>query len=457
MLKYKIMNIIEKNNEYIVEIEGYNSEGAGVARVSGRAVFIPRTVLGEVWHIKILKVTASAVYAKGLQKMKASENAVLPKCTYFGKCGGCDTWHMTYEEELRFKLEKVNDALQRIGKQTVKAQEIIASADPERYRNKGIFNVALQNGKAVYGFYRERSHDLIAIDKCLIQRSLGEKASAVITAFLNQNQILPYDEQTGKGTVRHIYCRTAVYTNDAVVCIISARGFGAYTEPLVNELRHQIPELTGIVLCINKERLNSVLSGTYHTLYGNPDIRDFLCNHEFVISPQAFYQINPPQAEKLYQKAVEYAVESGAESVLELYCGAGTISLSLSEHFQHVEATEIVPEAVANAKKNAERNHIYNVTFSCEDAAQTAARYSSLREKPGCIVVDPPRKGMDEVAVQTVAAISSNNIVYVSCNPATLARDILRFQEYGYQLKKATAVDMFPRTCHVETVALLSR
>ena len=451
------MEMIKKNKEYIVTIEGYNSESSGVARIDGRAVFIPNAIKGEVWHIKVLKVTAAAVYGKGLELLKPSPDRREPQCPYFSKCGGCTTWHMSYEEELRFKLTKVNDALHHIGRQTLMVTEIIGCEIPLRYRNKGIFNIAEVEGRTCYGFFRERTHSLVPVDQCLIQMPLGEKVSRTLCAFMNRNRIRPYHEEDGSGTVRYLFCRSAVFTKDAVACIISARGFGAFTQPLVGELREACPELTGIVLCINKEKENAVLKGDFYTLFGNPDLTDYLGRNEFVISPQAFYQVNPAQAEKLYVKAVEYACRGNTNSVLELYCGAGTISMFLAEKFKQVTATEIVPEAIENARANAERNGFSNISFFCGDAAQTAAHYRDATASPDCVVVDPPRKGMDEEAVRNVASLGSERIVYISCNPATLARDILRFNSYGYVLEEATVIDMFPRTFHVETVCLMSR
>ncbi len=454
---YRAMENIVKNKEYIVTIEGYTSEGAGVARLDGRAVFIANTIRGEIWHIKIIKVTSAAIYAKGLECIRASEERVTPQCPTFGKCGGCDTWHMAYEEELRFKLARVNDALHHIGKQDFSADTILGCEQQCRYRNKGIFNITLIDGKACYGFYRQRSHELVPIEKCLIQKPLGERVSKAVCEFLNSNELQPYSEEDGTGTVRHVFCRSAVYTTDAVACIISACAFGPYTMPLVDALRSACPELTGIVLCINNKRYNTILSGEFYTLFGKAEITDYLGRNEFVISPQAFYQINPPQAERLYTKAMEYASAGECSNVLELYCGAGTISMFLAEKFKTVTATEIVPEAIENAKENAARNGFDNITFLCGDAAQTAQHYLQKGERPNCVVTDPPRKGMDEDAIRAVAEIAPERIVYISCNPATLARDILRFNAYGYALKEATAVDMFPRTCHVETVVLLER
>lgn len=322
------MDNLEKNKEYIVTVEAYNSQGHGVARIDGRAVFVPGALQGEVWQIKILKVTSAAVYAKGIELLKQAETRCTPSCRFFARCGGCDTWHMAYEEELRFKLNKVNDALSHIGHQSVSAERIIGSDNPQRYRNKGIFNVCNVSGQVRYGFYRERTHNLVPIDRCLIQMPLGEKVSRTVTDFMNRHNIKAYDEETGSGTVRHIFCRSSVTTHDAVACIISARGFGSLTDDLINRLIYEVPELTGIVLCINRERYNTVLSGDFYTLYGRPEITDHIGRNMFTVSPQAFFQINPPQAEKLYSVAVEYASRGLTTSALELYCGAGTISLA---------------------------------------------------------------------------------------------------------------------------------
>ena len=451
------MKTLEKNQIHTVTIEAYSSEALGVCRIDGRAVFVPRALLGEIWEIRIVKATAAAVYARGEKLLLASPSRTESACPYFGKCGGCDTWHMRYEEELRFKLERVNAALKHIGRQSVQAETILGSESCEHYRNKGIFAVAEENGKAVYGFYRERSHNLIAMDSCLIQKELSSRVAAAVTAFMNERHIPAYDENTGRGTVRHVFCRQAVRGDDALACIVAARGFGAETEAFVAQLRAACPELTGIVLNVNKTRGNTVLAGDFHTLWGEADIRDTLCGHIFCIAPQAFYQINPPQAEKLYEKAVEYAALGPDSLALDLYCGAGTISLCLAEGAGRVIGAEIVPEAIENARENAAQNRIDNVEFLCADTGDAAKTLAERGLRPEAVVVDPPRKGMDEAAIRAVCSMAPERVVYVSCNPATLARDVLRFSELGYALREATAVDMFPRTCHVETAALLSR
>ena len=453
--KIQSMEDLRKNEIVEAEITGWSSDGAGVCRVRGRAVFVPRAIPGERWEIRILKVTASAVFARGERLLQASPARITPDCPHFGKCGGCDTRHISYEEELRFKLGRVNDALRRIGKQEVQAKKILGSEAQDRTRNKAIFAVAnTQNGPS-FGFYRERSHELIPVEDCRLQSELSCRCAKAVADFLKREKLPAYDENTGKGTVRHVFCRQAWQTADAVLCICSATGFGSRTLALVEHLRKECPELTGIVLNINKSRGNTVLSGDFYTLWGDEILHDRLCGLEFAIAPQAFFQINPPQAERLYEKAAEYAGAGKEDLVFDLYCGAGTISLRMAKDAGRVIGAEIVPEAVENAGENARRNGIENAEFLCGDAGEAAKALAARGLRPRIVVVDPPRKGMSEDAVKAVATMEPERIVYVSCGPETLARDILRFQDLGYALQKATAVDMFPRTCHVETVCCL--
>lgn len=451
------MKALLKNQEYVVRIEGYSSEGFGVCRLEGRAVFVPRALEGEDWRVRLVKVNETAVYAKGVELVSPSPARVEPECPYFGRCGGCGLWHMSYAEELRFKLGRVKDALRRIGKQTVSADTILGSEQVTRYRNKAIFAVGESNGEARFGFYRGRSHELVAVERCLIQNELSERAAAAMTRFMLEHGITAYNEESARGTVRHIFCRRAVRTPSAVVCIVAARGFGSLTCALVETLRATCPELTGIVLNINKSRGNTVLDGDFYTLWGEPDLTDELCGSRFSIAPQAFFQVNPPQAERLYELALDFAAPSADTLAFDLYCGAGTISLALARRAGRVIGAEIVPEAVENAKANAEANGIDNVEFICCDAGEAAAELARRGLAPEVILVDPPRKGMSESAVDAVASMKPERIVYVSCDPATLSRDILRFEDLGYRLQRAAAVDMFPRTHHVETVVLLSR
>ncbi len=452
----KNMEQLKKNEIFEAEITAYNSEGSGVARILGRAVFVPRTIVGEKWRIVIVKVTASTVYGRALEALKVSPERREPECENYLRCGGCGLRHMSYAEELRFKKQRVNDALEHIGHQSVPVESITGSVETTHYRNKGIYAVREVEGRVRKGFFAPRSHELVPVERCLIQSDIADAAADAVVRFMNDNGIRAYDEKTRRGLVKHVYVRKAVNTHDAVAVIVASGGFGARTQTLVDFMRKACPELTGIVLNVNKTSGNTVLAGDFHTLWGRDYIRDSLGGIVYELAPQAFYQINPPQAEKLYKKAVEYARPEG-KTVLDMYCGAGTISLFLARSAKRVIGAEIIPEAVENARENARRNGIENADFICADASEAAEKFLRDGVRPEAIVVDPPRKGMDEAAVRALCGMAPERIVYVSCNPATLARDITVFSACGYALRRAEAVDMFPRTCHVETVVQLVR
>ena len=451
------MEMLAKNQLHTAEITGYAADGAGVCHIGGRAVFVKNTIVGETWEIRILKVTASAVYGKAERCITPSPNRQRPPCPVFRKCGGCSLLHMTYDEELRMKLGRVNDAIRRIGGLDFAVQHIVGMEAPAHYRNKAIYAVGMQDGVPVKGFYRASSHDVTPVDTCLLQQPLADRAADAVCRWMQENGAAPYDEATGKGTVRHLFTRCAVHTADAVLCIVSARGFGAKTEDLVAYVRVQCPELTGVVLNVNKKKGNVVLAGDFYTLWGKAELTDVLCGLTFTLSPQAFYQVNPTQAERLYERAVQYAVASPDDTVLDLYCGAGTISLCLAQRAAHVIGAEIVPEAVQNAAENAARNGVENAEFLCADAGAAAAQLAARGLKPDCVVVDPPRKGMYPEAIDAIVSMQPQRIVYVSCDPGTLARDLKLLHERGYAPTAAEAVDMFPHTPHVETVVLLSQ
>ena len=446
--------MLTKNQKAEVLIESCTPEGYGVCRLEGRAVFVSSALEGERWEILILKVTATAVWAKGLRLLEGSKERRESDCPNL--CGGCSLRHMRYEEELRVKQAHVDDCLRRLGRQSTATATIHPSPLTERYRNKAIFAVDTVEGIPVFGFYRPRTHTLVPIRDCKLQSERSLLAARAVTGFMELHGVAAYDEQTGKGTVRHIFWRES-RTGDALLCIVAARGFGSLTETLTGWLREQCPFLTGIVLNINKSRRNTVLAGDFYPLWGKPDVTETLCGNRFEIAPQAFLQINPPQAEALYLKALDYATKapSGNALALDLYCGAGTVSLCLASRFEKVIGAEIVPEAIANAKENAERNGIKNAEFVCADAAEIADRLRREGLQPDAVVVDPPRKGLAESVVRDIAAMQPDRVVYISCNPSTLARDVERFAEAGYRLVTAEAYDMFPRTSHVETVCSL--
>ena len=440
---------LKKNQTYEVTIDSASAEGFGVCRIDGRAVFVPGTIPGEKWVIRLLKVTETVIWAKGVECQLRSLMRIENDCP--NPCGGCVLRHVQYEEELRQKKNRVDECLRRIGRQTVLTDCIHPSPQIERYRNKAIFAVGLSEGRAAFGFYRTRSHDLIPISDCLLQSENCLHTARAVIDFMNSNGILPYDETTRKGIVRHLFYRES--EKAGVLCIVAARGFGEKTSYLVQYLRDHCQWLTGIVLNINKSTGNTVLKGDFYTLWGKPQIRDILCGVEFVISPQAFFQINPKQAEAIYRKAIEYS--GNPKKVLDLYCGAGTISLCFAKSGISVIGVDIVPEAIENARKNAEENHLTNVSFICADTADRKLHAELDSHPVDTIVVDPPRKGLSQPIVLEIAQLAPEKIIYVSCNPATLARDIENLSNYGYSLRKAEAFDMFPRCGHVETVCCL--
>ncbi|MEG1190283.1 MAG: 23S rRNA (uracil(1939)-C(5))-methyltransferase RlmD, partial [Oscillospiraceae bacterium] len=453
------MDELKKNQSYTAEICGYGSSGAGVCKINGRAVFVNNAIMGEIWQVLILKVTSSAVFGKGLVLLRPSPERREPACPIFGKCGGCDLMHMSYEEELRFKLLRANDAISHVGGLDFHIDEILSAEENEtlRYRNKAIFAVGQDaEGKAVTGFFRERSHDIIPAPDCLIQTELSVRTAAALRKFMDDSGVSAYNEATGKGQIRHLFTRCSAKRPQSVACIVAARGLHEHVDALVSCLREHCPELTGIVLCVNKNPGNAVLDGEFYTLWGSEIIEDELCSLRFQISPASFYQVNPAQAEKLYKRALHYAAPQGAGTVLDLYCGTGTISLCLAQGADFVYGAEISEAAVLNARSNAELNGIKNVEFMLGDAGAAAQTLESAGVHPDAIVIDPPRKGLTEEVISAIIAMSPPRVVYVSCDPATLARDLNRFSQQGYTPTQGTCIDMFPRTSHVETVVLMS-
>lgn len=448
------MDTLNQNELYEAAITGYTSEGLGVCRVKGAAVFVPGALEGETWRIRILRDLGTRAEARGEACLSPSPERRAPACPLFGQCGGCDTLHMSYAEELRFKLQKVNGALTRIGGLDLRAETILASDAELGYRNKAIYNAAPGPEGPQIGFYRPGTHQVVPLERCLLQPELSDRCARAVRDWMRLRGVPAWDGR--QGAIRHVFVRVS-RLGGAVCCLVTAAGLGKLTSSLVSALRSACPELTGIVLDLNKKAGNTVLAGDFYTLWGESELRDTLCGFEFSLSPQAFYQINPPQAEKLYALAAEMACPAGTGAVLDLYCGAGTISLCLARRCQRVYGAEIVPEAVENARQNAARNGVTNAEFLCADAGRAALELSRRGVRPDAVTVDPPRKGMAPEAVEAVASLSPARIAYVSCDPATLARDLKRFAELGYRPVRATAVDMFPRTCHVETVVLMSK
>jgi len=447
------MEELQKNRIHTCEIEGWSSDGAGVARIGNRAVFVPGTIPGERWEVKILKVSSAAVFGRGERCLAASPARREADCPVFPLCGGCALRHMDYEKELEFKLSRVNDAYRHVGGLELRAEEILGAAETAGYRNKAIYAVSSDLRP---GFFRPRSHDVIPVERCLLQSEASDRAAQAVCDFCRAQGIPAYDEKTGKGLLRHVFTRSA-RSGTLQVTVVAAGGFGAKTAALTKAIRTACPETVGVILNVNRTRGNTVLCGDFYTLWGADTLRDTLCGLEFDLSPASFYQVNPAQAERLYARALAYAAPEGKGTVLDLYCGAGTISLCLARGAERVIGAEIVPEAVENARENARRNGIGGAEFVCADAGAAAQELLRRGLRPDAVVVDPPRKGLDDAVIETVCGMAPERVVYVSCNVATQARDLKRFTELGYVPMAATAVDMFPRTPHVETVVLLSK
>ncbi len=440
--------MLEKNQLHTAEITGYTAEGLGVARVNGQVIFVHGGVRGETCAVRILKVLKNAAFARTEEVIQGSEHRQAPGCPHYPACGGCDFRHITYEEELSAKRQRVQDALRRTGGADVEVEEILGCGRLDGYRNKCQFPVSAA-GEA--GFFRARSHDVIPALDCRLQTPQANAAAGAVQAYLREFQVPAYDEKTGTGLLRHIYVRTN-RAGQALVCLVVNGDALPEERLLVERVRAACPETAGVVLNRNTKNTNVVLGGGFRTLWGRDYLEDTLCGLTFRLSVPSFYQVNREQAEKLYEKAVEFAGLTGRERVLDLYCGIGTISLVMARHAARVVGVEAVPEAVRDAVENARRNHIENAEFRLGDAAGV----SLYCQDPDVIVVDPPRKGLPPDTVQAAAALGPKKIVYVSCDPGTLARDIARFRDAQYRAVRCAAVDMFPRTRHVETVVQLS-
>lgn len=448
---------LQKNKIYRAEIVDFTAEGNGVCRIDGMAVFVPRAAVGDQADIRILRVNKNMAFGRIERLIIPSRDRIEPCCPVAGKCGGCCYQHISYEAELRVKEKKVADALRRLGGVEGVLEGITGSASIEHYRNKAQYPIGQDENGAYTGFYRTHSHDIVRSEQCLIQSERADRVVKTVCDWMNTYEIAAYDETAARGVIRHVYVRTGTASGETHVCIVAAKSTLHYQNELIERLRAAEPSITGIVLNINRRTDNIILGDKTVTLWGEPELQDSLCGNVFRLSPHAFYQVNHAQTERLYACVLDFANLTGTERVLDLYCGAGTITLTMASRAKQVLGVEIVPEAVENATENARRNGIENVEFRCADAGQVALLLSERGEKPDLICVDPPRKGLDERTIEAIGRMAPPQVVYVSCDPATLGRDIKRLSAFGYQAVRARAFDLFPRTHHVETVVLLSR
>lgn len=455
---------IEKNSLYTVEITGMNHEGQGVGRIDGFVIFVENAIVGEVVEVLVIKVTKSYAIGKLVSIAEPSKDRVEPFCKVNKRCGGCSLQHMSYEAQLDFKTQVVVDALKRIGK-IENAEEIVRPTlgmeSPFRYRNKAPYPCCMKEGNISIGFYAKRSHEIIEHDECEIQDPRSTKIMKLVKEFCVANNIPGYNEKNGKGILRHVVTRIGFNNNEImVILVINGQKF-PQVNSLVEILVQTFPEIKSIYENINTKNTNVILGNRSNLVYGERTIKDSIGNLEFEISPLSFFQVNPRQTEVLYSKAKEFAKLSGNEVLIDLYCGTGTIGLYMADGCGELIGVEVVEPAVRDAIKNAEYNKIDNARFFVGEAENVLPRLVVEgvvpQDKDKVVVVDPPRKGCDKVLVDTVTTLKPNRIVYVSCAPATLARDLVQFAEGGYEIKEVQPVDMFSWTPHVETVVLLSR
>lgn len=448
-----------KNDIVPLTITGYTAQGSGVGHCDGAAVFVAGAAAGDQLRVRILKTEKTYAYGKIEEIIAPSPDRIKSDCPQAAQCGGCVFRHISYEAECRAKEQRVRDAIERIaGLSPQMVQPLIPAPCPERYRNKAQFPLGLSpDGTLQAGFYAPHSHRIVPCMDCRLQPETFTKAVRAVQEWYRQAKDSVYEERTGKGLLRHLYLRQAMAGGGVLVCLVINGRMVSREDLLVNLLRQQVPGLAGVLLNENRKRTNVVLGDRYRTLWGVPALTDMLCGLQFSISPDSFYQVNHDQAQVLYRLAGRFAALTGKETLLDLYCGTGTIGLSMAKDAKKVIGVEVVPAAVEDARRNAEANGIANAEFFCGDAAQAAAHFQQQGFAPDVIALDPPRKGCGAALAHIAAGMAPQRIVYVSCDPATLARDLKTFAGDGYELQTAVPVDLFPRTAHVECVALMSR
>ena len=442
---------MRKNEVFEIEITGMTDEGDGVGRAEGRAVFVPYTITGETVRVIIVKVLKNYAYGRLLDIIKPSEARLKSQCEYFYKCGGCQLWHMNTEKELEYKRQKVTDCLKRIGGLDIEAEPVLNPSERTRYRNKAQFPVTPSGT----GFYRRNSHDVILLDNCIIQDERNKAIIDTVDEWKSRYGISAYNEADDSGELRHIYTRSG--ENGVLITLVTRTAKLPKKDELIKMLTGLDIKIAGIVQNINDRRTNVVLGERNITLWGSDYLIDSIGKVRFKISPMSFYQVNPKATLKLYEAAAEMAELTGKETLWDLYCGIGTIGLFMADSAKKVVGVEIVPEAIENAKENARLNGIENAEFYCGKAEKLAHGLSKNCGRPDVVILDPPRKGCDAELLKTVANAKPKRIVYVSCKPSTLARDLKIMRGYGYETLRALPVNMFPASCHTETVCLLKK
>lgn len=454
---YEEMNMqVEKNKEYIVDIIDNGFQGEGIAKIDGFTIFIPNAIKGEKIKILIVKVLASHAFGKIIEIIKQSDHREESDCTTYKRCGGCSLRHIKYNETLKIKQNAVQSLVNKTLENKLKVEETLGMDKPYHYRNKAQYPIGLnKEGKPVIGVFANRTHEIIPIETCYIQNKQSEEIAKYIFNFLVNHKIKVYDEKSGKGLVRHIVTKIGIKTNE-VMCIIVINGNELpYEDILVNELTHKFENIKSIIKNINTKNTNVILGNENINLYGNGYIKDILDDFIFKISPMSFYQVNPVQAEKLYNIGVELADINKNDIVFDLYCGIGTISLFMSKFAKEVYGVEIVDEAIVAAKENACINNVTNTKFIAGDVEKVLDDLVNVKKIiPDIIMLDPPRRGLDNTSIENIRKVSPKKVVYISCNPATLVRDLAKLEDI-YNIKSIKPVDMFPFTSSVECCAVL--
>lgn len=446
---------LEKNQMLTVTIEDLTHDGSGVAKIEGYPLFIKDALPGEEVCVKVVKVNKKFGFARIEKIEKESPNRVTPPCPVYHKCGGCQLQHLSYEGQLLFKKNQVEQLIRRVGKLETEVLPTIGMAKPFRYRNKSQVPVGYVNGKLGAGFYQKRSHDIIDMDTCLIQDEKSDAAIQEARAVFAEFYTEPYNEVTHHGDLRHIMTRVGKSSGELMLVLITRTLDFPNKEAIVEQLKKRVSGVTSIVQNVNPNKTNVILGDKTVTLFGPDTITDSIHGIQFAISARSFYQVNPEQTEILYQKALDAADLTGNETVIDAYCGIGSISLCLAQKAKHVYGVEIVDQAIHDARKNAKLNQIENVTFETGKAEEVIPDWYKKGIRADVLVVDPPRKGCDEKLLATILKMQPKKVVYVSCDPATLARDLRILNEGGYGVSAVQPVDMFPMTTHIENVVAL--
>ena len=448
--------MLVKNQIYETVITDYTAEGQGVAHIEGCAVFIPNAIAGERCTVRIEVAKKNWAAGKMVEILERSPHRINRVCPVAKLCGGCDLQHMDYAEEIRMKAERVRQCLNRLGGENLEKVEILAAEDTTCYRNKAQYPVSAKNGRAYAGFFKAGTHQVVENDRCgILPREMDDVKNAVI-GYMNRHKVTAYDEAAHAGLVRHIYVRRGAVSGQVLVCLaINGRDIPKKSA-LIDELK-KIPGFATLVLSVNTKKGNAVLGDEFITLYGPGYIEDTLCGLNFRLSPRSFYQVNHTQAQRLYNAAISQAQITKDDTVLDLYCGVGTITLCMAKAAGKVIGVEVVEQAVADAWDNAKRNGIENAEFFCGDAGQAALELEKNGVKADVVVVDPPRKGLNADTIEALHRFTPRRIVYVSCDPATLGRDVALLKEKGYRVQNALACDLFPRTVHVESIVTMIR